>query len=267
MSNIRITSVVLVIALVSCREDLQTPAPSFKKLEYYTEAFIQRGSLESQTRISFVYDTNGKLEKYTVHTFDINDHVFVQERQYLFSYVDDKVDKITTYLPDNENVYISYEYQYSTDGNVDVITEHNYHLETTSVAHFDYTATDFISVAYSFSNGNSFEYNFAFDKNITSDKVLSGTSECSTGVYSYDTMVNPLHTLGYVDFFLFNLSVNNKLYENVNYSACAFPTLRPETHVYEYDEDGYPTSVVTTYESSSIVSHNEYFYSQSIPSN
>jgi len=48
----------------------------------------------------------------------------------------------------------------------------------------------------------------------------------------------------------------------VNHVACAFPSLVPESYVYEYDEDGYPTVVTTFYKSGSpsAKSRKELFY-------
>ena len=55
--------------------------------------------------------------------------------------------------------------------------------------------------------------------------------------------------LGYKDFSVQNWSVNNRLTDHVNYSACSFPTLIPVSYEYTYDQDGYPVAKVTSYKS------------------
>src|SRR5690606_19304582 len=119
----------------------------------------------------------------------------------------------------------SYSYEYMPDSRVSKIKEINTAAGINSEATFDYQADDIIKVAYHFSNGNGYQYEFNYsDRNILTDKTTRGAQHCSDGHYSYDNYKSPFQTLGYVDFLLFNLSVNNKVTESVNYVGCAFPT-------------------------------------------
>lgn len=260
-SKVEFAVMLLWVLLISCQEDAQEPTPpTVRKVAYYTNTYLEKGSAHSQSKTSFEYDANGKLSRYVVYSFDDKQQDFFEERHFLFVYVDEKVDAIRGYQPNHDDAYVEYSYQYLPDGKVSLIKEDNYDLGTSSAAKFTY-AMDFVTVTYSFSNGNNFDYKFQLNQNnIVTDEVKKGGSVCSTGTYSYDNMINPLHTLGYVDYLLFNVSGNNKLYEDVDYIACAFPTLIPEMHVYEYDDEGFPILAVTTYKGSSLVSRKDYFY-------
>jgi hypothetical protein len=136
-----------------------------------------------------------------------------------------------------------------------------------SEAIFSYDAQNSVKVSYTFSNGSSFEYEyFNGGGNIASDKTTKGSQLCSDGEYTYDQNVNPFNKLGYVDYLLTNVSANNKLTEKVNYVACAFPSLVPDSYLYEYDANGFPTVITTLYKSGSTVpkARKELFY-KSIP--
>jgi hypothetical protein len=79
-------------------------------------------------------------------------------------------------------------------------------------------------------------------------------------VYTYDTKINPFNALGYLDYQLLNFSANNKLTENVNYVDCSFPALIPDTFSYQYNEQGYPTILTTTYKGSQLKSERKFYY-------
>lgn len=84
-------------------------------------------------------------------------------------------------------------------------------------------------------------------KNIISDEIIDGVV-CNEGAYEYDREINPFRHLGFLDFYLNNLSINNKTIEEKNYYDCSFPTRIPENHEYEYDMKGYPLIKITTYD-------------------
>jgi hypothetical protein len=187
----------------------------------------------------------------------------VEQRRFLFSYVDGQVDKIEGILTNSTSPYIEYFYQYD-DSRVTKISEKNYSAGVNSEATFSYHSANVVSVDYQFSNGGSFKYEMTIDgNNILSDKTTRGTQLCSSGQYTYDQHPNPFNALGYVDYLLTNVSVNNKLTENVNYVSCAFPNLKPESFEYVYNDEGYPTEMTTTYVSDDDVapkSTKRFFY-------
>lgn len=265
-SQMKIFSHVLMLLgflfLASCDEnDVQIKEP---RLACYIESYEIPGlGFQPQLKIVYQYDGSGRVERYTVSGYDPATELMTEQRYFDFSYTSGKVLGIKGYLPGKSSPYVEYVYVYLTDGNVSRIFEHNYATGINSEVEFLYSQNDTIHVSYTFSNGGFFEYEFDYATgNIMADRTTKGTQICSEGEYTYDQKKNPFSELGYVDYLLTNLSRNNKLTENVSYTACAFPTLIPESYSYEYNDDGYPVTATTLYKSggSLTMSKKEFFY-------
>jgi hypothetical protein len=244
-----IVLLILVCVILGCKEDEITPKTV--TLDYYEESFEIPGlDFQPQNKTVYEYDDEGRLTSYTFFSFDPNLNAMVEQRRFLFSYLDDRVDKIEGFLTNSTSPYIKYSYQYD-DVRVKKITENNYGAGVDSEASFSYPSANIVNVSYQFSNGGSFDYEMNVEgNNVLKDKTTRGAQLCSNGEYTYDQHPNPFASLGYIDYSLTNVSANNKLTEDVNYVACAFPNLKPELYEYEYNSDGYPTESITTYESS-----------------
>jgi hypothetical protein len=118
-----------------------------------------------------------------------------------------------------------------------------------------------INATYTAGNGGGFQYELTLPHgNISTDRTNRGNQLCNTGTYEYDKGINPYKHLGYMDFFLQNYSLNNRLSENIEYLGCSFPTLIPETYTYEYDASGYPTASNTFYKGGNYETRTTYFY-------
>lgn len=247
--------------LGSCHNESIAPKPQALKLDYYIESFdIQGLGFQPQLKVQYKYNISGKLEGYTVFSYNPNSSMMEEQRSFVFSYDDQRVNKIEGFFVNTSTPYIAYTYQYLPDTRVSKITENNYSAQLFSEANFSYNA-DSVQVTYTFSNGGSFEYYFTYtSENVLADKTTRGSELCSDGTYSYDQHINPFKDLGYVDYLLTNLSVNNKLTENVNYVSCAFPSLVPQSYTYEYNSSGYPTVATTFYKSGSAKSQKKFFY-------
>ena len=236
----------LVCLILGCKDDDVTP--KVITLDYYEETFDIPGlEFQPQNKTVYDYDFEGKLTRSTFFSFDPNVESMVEQRRYLFSYVDGKVDKIDGFLTNSTSPYLEYSYQYA-DSRVTKITESNHSADVDSEATFSYPSANVVNVAYQFSNGGSFNYEMTIEgNNIHMDKTTRGSQLCSNGEYTYDQHPNPFNALGYVDYSLTNVSVNNKLTENVSYVGCAFPNLKPESFEYVYNSDGYPSEMTTRY--------------------
>lgn len=260
----RLFFILLSIGLVSCEDDDDDSiGRSETRLHYYTESFkIDGFDYEPQYTVMYNYDESGNLEKYTFYSYNPTSNELKEERTFSFTYLDGRVNKIEGTLVNKSTPYISYLYEYLPDSRVSKIKETNMAAGVNSEATFDYQADEIIKVSYNFSNGNSYQYEINYsDRNILTDKTTRGVQLCSDGQYSYDNHKSPFQTLGYVDYLLFNLSVNNKLTESVNYVGCAFPTLIPESYEYEYGDHDFPTEAITRYkESGSIRQSMKRFY-------
>jgi hypothetical protein len=238
-----------------------------KKIAYYINYFQagnaeSPGTLEPQYKVGYSYDASGNVRKLTHYKYEKENDSFEPERQAVFVYTGGRVQKILHYHA-NENVpYVIYAYDYQDDGNVSRIVELKNGAETAAVD-FTYNFTGrVVNAAYTFSNGQSFQYEFFSRwKNIQTDKTTRGAQLCSEGNYTHDKNINPLKHLGYVDFLLRDYSINNKLSENITYSGCAFPSLVPYAYTYQYDALGYPTVATTHYISENpLKSETRYYY-------
>jgi hypothetical protein len=233
-------------------------------LKYYIESFDLSGlGFEAQLKVTYEYNQDGRLEKYAVLSYNTDTHTMNELRYFVFAYSNQNVEHIKGYLSGASEPYVEYAYQYLPDSRIQNITENNYSAGINSTATFAYAENNSVKVAYVFSNGGFFEYEFDFATgNILADKTTRGSQLCSTGQYTYDHFRNPFHDLGYVDYLLTGLSVNNKLTEDVEYVACSFPSLIPESYTYEYNDKGYPITVTTLYRSdgSAARSKKEFFY-------
>ena len=240
----------LVGLLVGCDDDAANEVvPTAVKLDYYEETFDITGlDFQPQSRTIYDYSNDGRLKGYTFYGYDPGANALLEQRHFEFSYVDGKVNEIEGFLVNKTTPYIKYTYQYDASLLVSKIIENNYGAGVNSQATFSYPSANIVRVAYEFSNGGSFQYEMTFQgDNVRNDKTTRGTQLCSDGEYTYDQHPNPFMTLGYVDYLLINVSTNNKITEEVNYVACAFPNLKPKSYEYIYNSDGYPVEAVTKY--------------------
>ena len=240
----------LVGIVMGCDNDNDSEVkPTTVKLDYYEEMFdIPDLDFQPQLRTTYDYNFAGMLEGYTFYGYDPDTNTMLEQRHFEFSYADGNVDKIEGFLVNNTAPYISYTYQYDGNSVVSRIIENNYAAGVNSEATFSYPEANVVHVAYQYSNGGSFQYEMTFEgDNVRNDKTTRGAQLCSDGKYTYDQHPNPFRTLGYTDYTLINVSTNNKLTEDVNYVACAFPNLKAESYEYIYNSDGYPIEVVTKY--------------------
>jgi hypothetical protein len=262
MKTVLYTLLLSVVLLLGCDSN-EVSRYNGTKLDYYVESYDLSGTdlgFTPQLQVKYQYDGD-KLRRYTVFGYNPDSKAFEEQRYFDFSYVDDQVFRIRGYLPAAGTHYIEYVYEYLPDGRVLKITETNSGTEINSEANFAYNDTEeTVRVAYTFSNGGAFEYEFHYvNDNIVNDRTTRGAQLCSDGVYTYDENRNPFNELGYVDYVLSNLSANNKLTEDINYVGCAFPSFVPESYTYEYNENGYPT-VATTHFSSGGKSEKKFSY-------
>lgn len=254
----------ILLSVTGCLDDDDPKLQSGTRLRSYTEYF-NLGETDEDTRlnVSYEYDDSGKLQRYTVKGYDPQLDELTQQHFYTFTYNDARVSHIEGFHSGSSTRYVAYDYHYGEEGLLLMIQEDNHSAQVTSSAVFTYSENELDKVAYSYSNGQSFDYEVDYlNENISTDKTTRGSELCSNGKYTYDNHHNPFKELGYVDYLLTNLSSNNRVTESVEYIACAFPSLVPESYTYDYNEDGYPIRRVTTYKSSGAVrkSTREYFY-------
>lgn len=259
---IGVVTILAIIILGSCENEVKDPV-KIKLLDYYIDSYEVSGlGFKPQLKVQYEYGESDQLTQYTVLSYNPNTQNLEEQRHFEFSYTNNVLTEIKGYLPNADNAYIEYTYQYLTDGRVSKINENNLSAGLTSEANFSYNDSDHIvKVVFTYSNGNGFEYEFNYQgENIITDKTTKGSQLCNEGTYTYDQKINPFKNLGYVDYTLTTLSTNNKLTENVNYSGCSFPSLIPQSYSYEYDHAGYPVLSTTNYSTDIFKQQREYFY-------
>lgn len=238
-----------------------------KKLSHYiTYKKMIEGDVQywqAQDRRRYEYDAAGNLERMIVSSFVDSVGGFLPQRYFVFNYTGDRMTKIAGYHAETDKLYLEERYEYFPDGNVLSITQDYVDGSNIDwVANYSYNYTNrVINASYSAANGGGFTYDLTLPwGNVLTDRINRGNQLCNIGTYQYDRGINPYKHLGYMDFFLNNFSLNNRISENVEYFGCAFPSLIPEAYVYEYDEQGYPKASNTLYKGRNYETRTTYFY-------
>ena len=244
--------IVLLIVVNSCSSDEVKPTQD-PILDHYIETVEgPADDILSQYKTNYKYNSAGKLHGFSIFLYDPGRQSYSEERHFNFTYLADSLRKIEGFLAaDADHAYVEYSFSYFSDGRVSEIHEINRSAGVNSVANFYYDEVNKSGkVLYAYSNGRSFQYEFTMqDGNIVADRETQGSQLCNEGQYIYDQHPNPFQRLGFVDNFLTNFSTNNKLVQNVEYTACVFPTVRPEYYTYEYDNREYPIAATGFYKS------------------
>ena len=233
---------------------------SAKKLSsyvVYNEVRMSDETVIYQPNLKDIYNYNsyGQLASIQHQIYNNLTSQFEETALETFTYEGLRVMKIVLTLP-NGKVDREYLYEYAVDyGRANKITQTNFTIGfvSTQVVEKDYTADHpKVLMNENFSNGHLLSYEFdVLLKNIVSDKTVNDNEICSTGVYAYDKNISPFHHLGFMDFDLRNWSANNRVSTNIDFIGCGYPSLVPLSHFCTYDQDGYPTQIITEYKSGS----------------
>jgi hypothetical protein len=221
---------------------------------------------QPESRVLYAYRSDGLLESIKHQVFNSQTSQFEDFRTDSFVHDGNKVSKIITNL--NGQPYSEDHFEYGTENKATETLHFDNDLVWTQKSKYNYDSSN-VSVDYNLSNGNSFSYAYnVLYKNIINDNTTQASQLCNQGNYTYDKNINPFRHLGYADFYLQNISINNKVSEDVNYYACGFPAIIPLLHSYTYDQSGYPVSEIINFKSynsqSSKTFHEkkEFFYQE-----
>lgn len=138
----------LLTALIfsGCQNDQVTPIPpdtTTPKLDYYIDAYDVPGlGFVPQTKVSYDYNNAGKVSSYTVFSYNPDSETLEYLRSFVFSYVNNRVDKVRGYLAGSTSPYVEYSYEYLIDDNVSRITENNHAAGVNSEANFSYNVVN-----------------------------------------------------------------------------------------------------------------------------
>jgi len=163
-----------------------------------------------------------------------------------FHYVFNQVDTIKRF--DGTGMQTGFTAFSYTAGKITSLHNTSYDQQTFAAVHHGGTATEpELNIDYLFSNGQSMEYTMKYrNQNKISYTARSSTGAGGVGAYEYDSNINPYYLMQYPDLYFSNTSKNNKIIEQTG-SVGGFPVAVPYKMEYEYDVDGYPTVLYTSY--------------------
>lgn len=165
---------------------------------------------------------------------------------YKFLYTGNRLDSIKRFNPNNTlNGYTAFEYIGSS---ISSMFNTSYDQYTGAAVEYNRAGeNEVIRINYLFQNGHSMLYTLLMKEgNKISDNSRSSTGGSESGVYEYDSNINPKYNMGYPDLYFTNNSKNNLTHLQKSYAG-AIPTAVPYKFEYVYDNDGYPIEVYTSF--------------------
>lgn len=161
-----------------------------------------------------------------------------------FVYSNGRLDSIKRF--DAADVMTGHTAFFYQDGRISNMFQKSYDQQTGAAVTYSNDG-QVIRIDYLFSNGQSMVYTRQLRSgNKVSDVALGSNGGSETGVYEYDTNIDPKYDLGYPDLYLTNHSKNN-LTMQMKQFAGAVPSVVPYKYEYVYDADGYPSVVYISY--------------------
>ncbi len=209
-------------------------------------SFLQnQAGFQPDSRSDYIYGANGLTEIRNYQKSTIVSGLPLAN-VYRFLYTGNRLDNIKRFDATNTlNGYTLFEYQGSRISSM-YNTSYDQYIGA-AVEYYQAGENEVTRINYLFQNGNTMLYTmFMKDGNKVSDDSRSSTGGGESGVYEYDSNINPKYHLGYPDLYFTNSSKNNLTLQQKNYAG-AIPTAVPYKFEYVYDNDGYPAEVYTSY--------------------
>jgi hypothetical protein len=195
-------------------------------------------SFDSRTR--YVYAPDGLLQFIYHDAYNANSSRFEELGLETFTHNEGGLKVITTLegKPNSEFQFIGNRFQNKMSLTANSMTT------TLTVT----TKDGRVNADYRSSNGSRtlYSFDFEYDDNLRDKTSVDGVL-CSESDYTFDKNINPFSHLGFLDFYLQNWSENNMLTASVDNLSCSFPTVRPISQNFVYDDEGYPVTAITTY--------------------
>ena len=111
-----------------------------------------------------------------------------------------------------------------------------------------------INFDYVFANGRGMEYTLKIKAGNKIEDSALGVSGGESGTYRYDFNINPYAHINLPNIYLSNLSKNNLVDQQKNYSG-SIPSAEPYKFEYTYDEEGYPKELLKSFKNYSSGEH------------
>lgn len=203
---------------------------------------------QADTKTNYFYDHLGNLLKidYWKRKEDNTPYMAMTDR---FEYVGDRLAKITRAEPASNKTISTTSFTYNAQGKITGISENANDVVTTGTVEY-FPSFGERKINYSYSDRMyTMQYVVKFDKgNIFTSAAVTTNHSSESGLYSYDTNINPYVHMNWPNLFLSNTSKNNLTSQYKEYSNM-FPLTEPYSMDYKYDADGYPTEVIKNFRS------------------
>ncbi len=210
-----------------------------------------------ETQRTYTYYPNGKL-KY-IDVSQANKGVLQYMGRHLYQWNGSLLTKVF-YFDENQSPVGVTELNYDDAGRVKAISEKRYGQQTlASITYATESSREKVSVHYTFDNNMTMDYTFyRVGTNIVEEYAQGATGTGETGKYNFDSHINPYAVIGVYSLFLTNLSKNNMIASEKGYHG-NIPMNVPYQYDYQYNEEGYPTQLLTKFKG---YSSNQHLFTQ-----
>jgi len=209
--------------------------------------FIENtGGVIPESRVEYFYNSQNRLQNIKSYQRSLQVSGLHLTSVYDFIYQGGLLDTISRFDAASQPTgYTAFTYE---DGRISAIANQSYDQFTGAAFHYSQSGgQDIIKGDYIFQNGGSMNYEMRFrNGNKVYEQALSSTMGGESGVYEYDTNINPKHQLGFHDMYFTNSSRNNLAGVQKGYGG-AIPQVIPYKYEYVYNTEGYPSEAYISY--------------------
>lgn len=226
-----------------------------KKLRREESFLLVMGAYQPSSKINYTYNTNG-LSVVEFYQKKPQSSELQFTHKHLYNYAGNNVSRIDVLDAANKATGFT-DFTYNAQGTkVTNMHQKSYDVETFAAVEHSYTTgAAEITFDYLYNNGHSMEYKMKIKGgNKVEDRAVSSTGGGEGGTYKYDFNINPFAHMNMPNIFLSNLSKNNLIEQQKNYSG-VIPSGVVYKYEYTYDNEGYPVELVKHYKNQQTGEH------------
>ncbi|HZF64117.1 MAG TPA: hypothetical protein VEZ55_06530, partial [Chitinophagaceae bacterium] len=226
-----------------------------KKLREVLTYRMSNGSYVPETKTEYIYGAGGKVSQILHYLKDANQMPYVSMTD-KYTYTMQKVQTAHRYNHKNELIE-STTYSYNNDGKLrqGILTSQDRGI----VMDVNYSALDgqtgisgryMINADYRYTHyTHTTNYKMSMQGgNMYQTRIASSNGAIEEGQLQYDFNINPYIHLDLPDIYFVNPSKHNLIGQQKTYQVL-FPASEPYSFSYTYDNEGYPTELITKYKS------------------
>lgn len=201
------------------------------------------GKEEPESRTNYLYNTAGQLSQIEYWLKNASKIPYLSMTE-TFEYADGKVASVRRIDEVNKVELSVTSFSYTPDGKLQRMRENTGGVLRFADIDYFYEITPQIRIRYDFPGAVDVDNHINFTGgNIISNALVTSNHTSELGNYSYDFNINPYVHMGWPDFQLSHISKNNLRTQQKEYYG-TYPTVEPYAFAYNYDDDGYPVTMV-----------------------